>query len=57
MKRSKIITRDLKKASILKDQQIKQTEKSNLKETDSARKEKYFQTTCHFKEQKGILGN
>lgn len=41
----------------MKDQQIKQIEKSNLKETDSARKEKYFQTTCHFKEQKGILGN
>lgn len=36
----------------MKDPQIKQLQKSNLEETGIAGREKYFQTTCHFKEQK-----
>lgn len=46
-------TRNLKKSSIMKDiDQIKQIEKSNLEDTDSAGREKYFRRICHFKEQK-----
>lgn len=36
----------------MKDPQIKQLEKSYLEETDSVGREKYFQTTSYFKEQK-----